>query len=338
MKYTYSGKDMHEASHAKTPTVAKDGVRVVQKRRSTGGLIAIAGALAVAMIVVSVFWLFRSSSSKSENVRSINGSAEDGKVQDACLSPSCAAVRKYGLCVGLDRINPAAYPNVTLAQLNGCCNDAAMFGDMLRQIGYSASVVTNEDATISVVGQRLKEAARQLSSGDVFFMLISGHGGREKARDGKWHETWCLYDGEVWDEQIIAAFSRFKRGVRILLVNDQCYSGGLFLEKQVAVSQHQYWISNVEDKSWAPEKSVTSPDFPQLIQFASSRAEQTSAEYGVNGAWTFALLRSIVEDNGLTLRMWFNQAFQKLERGKQDPQWIEKGWVGDDFRNARFVD
>ena len=64
MKYTYSGKDMHEVSDARTPTVPKDGVRVVQKKRANGVLMVI--LISVVCVTGAVWWLL-ASNHDSEN-------------------------------------------------------------------------------------------------------------------------------------------------------------------------------------------------------------------------------------------------------------------------------
>jgi hypothetical protein len=38
-------------------------------------------------------------------------------------------------------------------------------------------------------------------------------------------ETWCLYDGELIDDEINRALARFKAGVRVLVLSDSCHSG-----------------------------------------------------------------------------------------------------------------
>jgi metacaspase-1 len=38
-------------------------------------------------------------------------------------------------------------------------------------------------------------------------------------------ETWCLFDGEMLDDELYAAYGKFKPGVRILVLSDSCHSG-----------------------------------------------------------------------------------------------------------------
>lgn len=260
-------------------------------------------------------------------------------IQFGGASNPCAGRRKLGLCVGINEVSPQVYPMAEMMKLKGCCNDADQFGALLRKIGYSVAILKNSEGNRSNVERALNAAAKQLSDGDIFAVLISGHGGRDEQTDGKKHESWVLYDGLVWDSDIIAAFSRFRKGVRILVVNDQCHSGGVFLEKRIASGTYRrYWSANTKDLSWTAEKAVASPDFPQLIQFASSRAEQPSKDCEMGGVWTIALIRSFTKDPHVTFSSWFNQAFAEIPRGMQEPQWVEKGPVSQEFRNERVCE
>jgi hypothetical protein len=38
-------------------------------------------------------------------------------------------------------------------------------------------------------------------------------------------ETWCLYDGQLIDDELYLELSKFAEGVRILVLSDSCHSG-----------------------------------------------------------------------------------------------------------------
>jgi hypothetical protein len=40
-------------------------------------------------------------------------------------------------------------------------------------------------------------------------------------------ETWCLYDGELIDDELYLELSRFAAGVRVLVLSDSCHSGSV---------------------------------------------------------------------------------------------------------------
>jgi hypothetical protein len=75
----------------------------------------------------------------------------------------------------------------------------------------------------------LANAAKALKKGDYLLLSYSGHGGQvpdtnSDESDGL-DETWCLYDGEFLDDELYAAFGKFKEGVRIAVFSDSCHSG-----------------------------------------------------------------------------------------------------------------
>ena len=41
----------------------------------------------------------------------------------------------------------------------------------------------------------------------------------------KLDETWCLYDGQLIDDELYFELSKFAAGVRILVLSDSCHSG-----------------------------------------------------------------------------------------------------------------
>ncbi len=79
-----------------------------------------------------------------------------------------------------------------------------------------------KSATRNRVLADLKAAAGRLKKGDIFFLTYSGHGGQvyntgnDFEPDG-YDETWCLYDGELIDDELYAAFAVFAAGVRIFV-------------------------------------------------------------------------------------------------------------------------
>jgi hypothetical protein len=69
-----------------------------------------------------------------------------------------------------------------------------------------------------------------MKAGDLFVLTYSGHGGQVPdssgdEQDDKQDETWCLYDGQLIDDELYLELSRFAAGVRILVLSDSCHSG-----------------------------------------------------------------------------------------------------------------
>lgn len=136
--------------------------------------------------------------------------------------------RSLSLHVGVNEINPAAYPGVS--NLNGCVSDAKAYRMMAIQAGFQKSkLLTDRDANIEQVTRYIYHAADRLQSGDTFFVSYAGHGASVNDRsndepDGR-DETWCLHDGMLLDDYLYSLWARFKPGVRLLVISDSCHAG-----------------------------------------------------------------------------------------------------------------
>ena len=84
----------------------------------------------------------------------------------------------------------------------------------------------------SAIKDAITSAAGQLEAGDIFFVTYSGHGGQvpdlndEDEKDGS-DETWLAYDRQVIDDELFELWTKFKPGVRILVLSDSCHSGSV---------------------------------------------------------------------------------------------------------------
>ena len=91
------------------------------------------------------------------------------------------------------------------------------------------TVLLTRKATRAAMLAALRAAAKTLASGDFFFLTYSGHGGQvpdvNGDEDDKKDETWCLYDGQLIDDELYFELGQFKAGVRILVLSDSCHSG-----------------------------------------------------------------------------------------------------------------
>jgi hypothetical protein len=91
------------------------------------------------------------------------------------------------------------------------------------------TTLLTKKATRAAVLAEMRKAAQLLAEGDLFFLSYSGHGGQvpdvNGDEDDKKDETWCLYDGQLIDDELYAELGKFKAGVRILVLSDSCHSG-----------------------------------------------------------------------------------------------------------------
>jgi hypothetical protein len=133
------------------------------------------------------------------------------------------------LNIGLNSVDPNHYQGWS-GPLNACEADATDMAGIAKASGFQAKVLLTKKATRGSVFKALKDAAGKLQAGDIFVLSYSGHGGQlpdlnnDEETDAQ-DETWCLYNGELVDDEIYQALSRFAKGVRILVFSDSCHSG-----------------------------------------------------------------------------------------------------------------
>lgn len=109
--------------------------------------------------------------------------------------------------------------------------DACTFASIAEECGFEApTLLLGERATRAAVRVTIDGLAAASNPGDLVLLTFSGHGGRTKlpVRSGMPEPVglWQLYDGSLHDEQLKADLGRFRPGVRVLVVSDNC-SGGI---------------------------------------------------------------------------------------------------------------
>lgn len=132
------------------------------------------------------------------------------------------------LHIGLNSVNPNHYGGWD-GPLVACENDARDMGMLAQSQGFGTTELLTQNATRTAVTSAIRQAASQLNSDDIFLISYSGHGGQlpdqnNDEPDGM-DETWCLYDGEMVDDELYALYATFKPNVRILVLSDSCHSG-----------------------------------------------------------------------------------------------------------------
>ena len=133
------------------------------------------------------------------------------------------------LHIGLNRVDPDHYAGWS-GPLNACVADAEDVADIARVQGFEAQLLTNHRATRDAVREAITAAAERLAPGGTFWLTYSGHGGQvpdesyDEAGDFT-DETWCLYDGQLIDDELLLLWSFFEAGTRVLVLSDSCHSG-----------------------------------------------------------------------------------------------------------------
>lgn len=147
--------------------------------------------------------------------------------QSQSYASQAAQPKGISLSIGLNAIDPSHYGST--GPLRGAENDARAMEMIAKAQNFKSSILLTNEATRSAVLNRLDSAAKQLDPGDIFMLTYSGHGGQVPDLNGdendKLDETWCLYDGQLLDDELYNAWSNFKPGVRIIVISDSCHSG-----------------------------------------------------------------------------------------------------------------
>ncbi len=136
--------------------------------------------------------------------------------------------KALSLHIGLNAVSADAYKGWE-GPLAACEFDANDMAALAKSKGMKSTVLLTKKATRANVLSGMRAAAKALNAGDLFFMSYSGHGGQIPDVDGdepdKKDETWCLFDGQLIDDELYFELSKFKAGVRILVLSDSCHSG-----------------------------------------------------------------------------------------------------------------
>ncbi|MGE5095792.1 MAG: caspase family protein [Betaproteobacteria bacterium] len=139
-----------------------------------------------------------------------------------------AAPKAMSLHVGLNAVDPAHYAGWS-GPLAACEFDAKDMAKIAQARGMAATLLLTGEASRDAVLGGIRDAAGELRAGDFFFLSYSGHGGQVPDVTGeetdKLDETWCLYDGQLIDDELYLELGKFAAGVRILVLSDSCHSG-----------------------------------------------------------------------------------------------------------------
>ncbi len=136
--------------------------------------------------------------------------------------------RGVSLHLGLNKVDPEHYGGWS-GELTACEADAEDMEGIAKARGFETELVLTDAATRPTLLSRIAKHAESLGAGDTFFLSYSGHGGQVPDVHGDepdhLDETWCLYDGQLIDDELHMALGRFREGVRLVVLADCCHSG-----------------------------------------------------------------------------------------------------------------
>ena len=137
--------------------------------------------------------------------------------------------RGISIHIGLNSVSTQHY-GANVAPLSTCEQDAKDMQSLATAQNFKSSfLLLSENATRSAVASVIELASQELKSGDTLLLSYSGHGAyvfdTSGDEDDHLDETWCLYDGQFLDDELLKLWTLFEEGVRILVLSDSCHSG-----------------------------------------------------------------------------------------------------------------
>ena len=139
-----------------------------------------------------------------------------------------ATPKGISLHIGLNRVDPIHYGGWK-GELAACENDARDMETIATSQGFVAQSLLTKAATSTAVLGVMEKVAKELFEDDFFLLTYSGHGGQindagNDEPDGL-DETWVLFDRQLVDDELYAAWSLFRPSVRVLVLSDSCHGG-----------------------------------------------------------------------------------------------------------------
>jgi hypothetical protein len=170
------------------------------------------------------------------------------RVLGLCMFVGCDAFAGSGsaIAIGLNGVDLSKY-NGWDGELNLCESDAEAMAKIARNQGFQTTTLLTKKATLANVKAAITKAAGALQSGDTFVLSFAGHGGQVKDQNGDENtdETWCLYDGQLIDDELGLLWTKFREGVRIILYSDSCHSGTVLKVADAAAISTKFRVREI---------------------------------------------------------------------------------------------
>jgi metacaspase-1 len=261
------------------------------------------------------------------------------------------------LHIGLNSVDPAKYSGWS-GDLVACENDARSMQSICSARGFQAHTLLTQQATRAALLDALKDASQELQAGDTLVISYSGHGGQvpdvNGDEDDGLDETWCLYDGEVLDDELYWCWGQLPAGVRVAVFSDSCHSGTVLKATLLAkgmvaadagpvTTRYKAMPREVEFATYERNRALYeelqskgAPPDPHcsVILVSGCQDNQLSSDGPFNGSFTGALL--IVWQNGQFHGGYaeFTKAIRARLPSTQSPNFMSVGAPDPDFQNG----
>jgi len=225
--------------------------------------------------------------------------------------PKIIVPKKTALLVGINYTN-------TSSKLNGCINDIQNVATLLRQKGYTCSLMTDLTpvrATKNNILNALTQLLITANNGDSLFFHFSGHGTRTIDRsgdelDGR-DEMICPCDFNMItdDELNKLVHTHLKPSVTLFALFDSCFSG-------TVLDLKYNYAPNVINPRVAETKS-------NVIMISGCMDSQTSADTFLDRQWCGAMTNAFltcVNSPSLNSLVTNMRSYLKNKKYSQIPQ------------------
>ncbi len=259
--------------------------------------------------------------------------------------------RKVSIHIGVNAVDPAAYP-VQPVRLQAAESDAAAMLKLAVGAGLSATSLVGAAATRQAVIEAFECAAEQLDAGDLLVVTFSGHGATfEDAPEGTSvprplgavnripgdeprDQSWCLRDGVLIDDDLYLLLCKFRRGVRIYVLSDSCYSGTI-LRLEAADAANEPTRRDAEFA--AAPAAPADPAEVKASVLLSAGARDTEFTYTTvrRGAFTGAVLAAWDHGRFTGDVRQFHAAIQERSDPGQVPALVRYGRTDESFETSR---
>jgi hypothetical protein len=134
----------------------------------------------------------------------------------------------FALHIGINQVDEDKY-GIKIPPLFACENDALSLEQITTNSGFQSHLLLSSSADTTTIIKTIKDSAKQLKSGDTFFISYSGHGSQIPDLKGdeidRADECWICYDKPLLDDELYQLWGLFKEGVKIIFISDSCHSG-----------------------------------------------------------------------------------------------------------------
>lgn len=268
------------------------------------------------------------------------------------------------LTIGLNSVDPKHYGGWS-GELNACEADAGDMAQIATDKKFKVNTMLTNNATRNNVINEILNASKALKSGDIFMISYSGHGGQIKDLNGDepdmQDETWCLYDGEIVDDELYNLYAKFAQGVRVLVFSDSCHSGSVtkelflhgtaqaprsesnpqgvryrFMPRGAALRTYQrnkdFYDKILSDKTLTNKKDDVKAS---VLLISGCQDNQLSADGDFNGLFTGNLLRVWKSGKYAGNYKEFHRAIVRCMPPNQTPNYFRVGQINQEYEKQK---